>query len=195
VGATLLNDISASLWPVAAEAGVGWIAVHMRGTPADMQIAPRYRDVVAEVSELLAERATRAAEAGVSEIWIDPGIGFGKTTAHNLDLLAGLGRFTASRWPVLVGTSRKRFLGILAPGPGGPPPPASRLEASLATAVWAMLAGAAMVRVHDVAETVAAARLVGTCRLPPLDPELGPTSEERAPQRVATWGPTVSGVG
>jgi dihydropteroate synthase len=159
-GATLLNDVSASLWPVAAEAGVGWVAMHMRGEPRTMQVAPHYDDVVAEVVAFLAERTAAAADAGVAEIWMDPGIGFGKTMAHNLALLHHLDRVVALGRPVLVGTSRKSFLGRLAAGPDRPPAAVEdRLAGSLASAVWAMTRGAAMVRVHDVAPTVQAARL------------------------------------
>jgi dihydropteroate synthase len=161
-GATLLNDVSASLWPVAARNGVGWVAMHRKGTPATMQDDPRYDDVVAEVRDLLADRARAAADAGVVEIWIDPGIGFGKALDHNLSLLAGLDVLVATGHPVLVGTSRKAFLGVLAAGPDGVPVPADRrLPGSLATATWALQQGAGMVRVHDVAATVQAARLVG----------------------------------
>ena len=161
-GATLINDVSASLWPVAARHGVGWVAMHRQGTPATMQDDPRYDDVVAEVADLLADRASAAAAAGVTEIWIDPGIGFGKTVDHNLELLAHLDVLVATGRPVLVGTSRKGFLGVLAAGPDGVPAPASeRLPGSLATATWALIQGAGMVRVHDVAATVQAALLVG----------------------------------
>jgi dihydropteroate synthase len=166
-GATLLNDVSASLWPVAARHGVGWVAMHRKGTPATMQDDPRYDDVVAEVRDLLADRARAAADAGVTEIWIDPGVGFGKTLDHNLALLAGLDVLVATGHPVLVGTSRKAFLGVLAAGPDGVPAPvADRLPGSLATATWALLQGAGMVRVHDVAATVQAARLVGRPAVP-----------------------------
>jgi dihydropteroate synthase len=161
-GATLVNDISASLWPVAATNGVGWVAMHMKGTPASMQDDPRYDDVVAEVRTFVLDRARRAADAGVGEVWVDPGIGFGKTVGQNLSLLHHLGDLVADGFPVLVGTSRKSFLGRLAPqGDGRPAPVEDRLAGSLATATWAMLAGAAMVRVHDVAATVQAATLVG----------------------------------
>ena len=100
-GATLVNDVSASLWPVAARHGVGWVAMHRKGTPTTMQDDPRYDDVVAEVRDLLAERATAALEAGVPEIWIDPGIGFGKTIDHNFELLARLDVLVANHgiWP------------------------------------------------------------------------------------------------
>jgi len=156
-GATLVNDVSATLWPVAAAAGVGWVAMHMRGTPETMQREAHYDDVVGEVRAFLAARAAQAREAGVGEVWIDPGIGFGKTRAHNLALLRGLGTLAAIGEPLLVGTSRKSFLGELAGGA----PADDRLEGSLATAVWSMTQGAAMVRVHDVGPTVQAARLIG----------------------------------
>ena len=161
-GASLLNDVSATLWPVAARHGVGWVAMHRKGTPATMQDDPRYDDVVGEVCALLAERAAAALDAGVPELWIDPGIGFGKTVDHNLELLARLDELVATGHPVLVGTSRKAFLGVLAAGPDGVPlPPADRLPGSLATATFALQQGAGMVRVHDVAATVQAALLVG----------------------------------
>ncbi|MGO9195646.1 MAG: dihydropteroate synthase [Acidimicrobiales bacterium] len=161
-GATIMNDVSASLAEVAAETGAAFVAMHAKGTPADMQDDPRYDDVVAEVSEYLAERAGAARAAGVAEVWIDPGIGFGKTAHHNLALLRALEQLTALGWPVVVGTSRKTFLGrIAAGGPDSPPlPPSERFEGSLATAVWSMACGAAAVRVHDVRATVHAARLV-----------------------------------
>jgi len=164
-GATLVNDVSASLWPVAARHGVGWVAMHRQGTPATMQDDPRYDDVVREVRDLLAARAAAARDAGVTEIWIDPGIGFGKTFDHNLELLARLDVLVATGHQVMVGTSRKAFLGRLAAGPDGvPAPPAGRLPGSLATATYALRQGAGMVRVHDVAATVQAALLVGRPR-------------------------------
>jgi dihydropteroate synthase len=162
-GATLVNDVSASLWEVAAESGAGWVAMHMQGLPRTMQSDPRYKDVVSEVHGFLLDRAATAAAAGVTEVWLDPGIGFGKTAEHNLTLLRNLPALVESGFPVLVGTSRKSFLGKIAPGRDGSPAPVDeRSEASLATATWAMLAGASMVRVHDVAQTVQAATLVGT---------------------------------
>jgi dihydropteroate synthase len=161
-GATLVNDVSASLWPVAAESGVGWVAMHMRGEPRTMQASAHYDDVVGEVGRFLVERAAEAAEGGVGEVWIDPGIGFGKTAGHNLALLRHLSELVATGFPVLVGTSRKSFLGrLLGRSPDEPAPVDDRLEGSVATATWAMTQGAAMVRVHDVRPTVVAARLVG----------------------------------
>jgi dihydropteroate synthase len=160
-GATLINDVSASLWPVAAETGAGWVAMHMRGDPEHMQDQTEYDDVVGEVARFLADKAARARAAGVAEVWIDPGIGFAKTAAHNLLLLRHLDELVATGWPVVIGTSRKSFLGRLAAPPGMPPAPVhDRLEGSIASAVWAALRGAAMVRVHDVAATVAALKII-----------------------------------
>jgi dihydropteroate synthase len=159
-GATLLNDVSSS---------AGFVAMHCKGTPADMQLDPRYDDVVGEVRQFLERCVTNARAAGVTEVYIDPGIGFGKSVRHNLQLLAALPELVATGVPVLVGTSRKSFIGHL--GAGGSPdgrvgevPPLGahdRLDGSLASAVWAMACGAAVVRVHDVAATVQAARLFG----------------------------------
>ncbi|MHB8288469.1 MAG: dihydropteroate synthase [Acidimicrobiales bacterium] len=160
-GASIINDISASLARTAASLGVGWVAMHMQGTPRDMQEDPRYSDVVTEVVSFLKEKASAALDIGVKEVWVDPGIGFGKRVEHNLALLYHLDELVAQGLPVLVGTSRKSFIGLLASAPGQAPPSVEhRLEGSLATAVWAMAQGAAMVRVHDVAATVQAATLV-----------------------------------
>jgi dihydropteroate synthase len=173
-GASIVNDISSSLWQVAAagpagQAGpAGWVAVHMQGTPATMQAAPHYDDVVSEVFRFVLERAREALAGGVREVWVDPGIGFGKVLPHNLALLHHLPELVAAAADagcagVLVGTSRKRFLGLLA-APAGSDEALGvdeRVEGSLATAAWAMVAGASVVRVHDVAVTVQAARLYG----------------------------------
>jgi dihydropteroate synthase len=176
-GASLVNDVSASpaLAEVAADRGAGWVAMHMQGEPGSMQHQPAYDDVVAEVHDLLVERAEQAGRAGVQEVWLDPGIGFGKTLDHNLALLAHLEQLTAAGWPVVLGVSRKSSVGVLtaqsdargghpdlAPAPAAPQEPAApapvhdRLDASLALAAWSVGAGVGMVRVHDVAETVRA---------------------------------------
>lgn len=167
-GATLINDISASLHEVAAETGVGWVAMHMQGSPRTMQDAPHYDDVVGEVRSFLADRVRMGRAAGIDEIWVDPGIGFGKTVGHNLALLRHLDQIVDLGHPVLVGISRKGFLGRLLgasdaglpPGEVTPTDVDDRLEGSLATATWAMLQGARMVRAHDVLATVQAARVV-----------------------------------
>lgn len=175
-GARLVNDVSASLWRVAADTGCGWVAMHMPADPSVMASHATYHDVVAEVTAYLVDRASEARRAGVEEIWIDPGIGFAKTAAHNFSLLMHLEEIVATGWPVLIGTSRKSFLagpsrtvgaaagsgasigsGVVGGGSGTSMP--ERMEATVATSTWAILKGVAMVRVHDVAPTVMAASL------------------------------------
>jgi dihydropteroate synthase len=158
-GATIVNDVSSApeLWAVAAEHGASYIAMHMQGDPQTMQQAPHYDDVVVEVRDFLRQRAAAAKAAGVDEVWIDPGIGFGKTAAHNLSLLKHLGVLVDTGYPVVVGASRKRFLQTILGAR-----PDDVIEGSLATAVAAIAAGASMVRVHDVAETAQAVRVVGS---------------------------------
>ena len=170
-GASIINDISASLFEVAAETGAGWIAVHMAGEPGSMQDSPQYHDVVTEVRDHLVERAALAERAGVRELWIDPGFGFGKTPRHNLALLGRLDELVDTGLPVLVGTSRKSTLGMLTRssdarvGVMSEARPDDRFEASLATATWAMQQGVAMVRAHDVrAHVHAAAVIAGSIR-------------------------------
>jgi dihydropteroate synthase len=162
-GASLINDVSASLHEVAAELGVGWVAMHMRGEPRTMQQHPHYDDVVAEVCAELSRAARAGEQAGVREVWVDPGIGFGKSAEHNWTLLAQLDRVVALGWPVLVGASRKGFLGAAlakSDGSDGSVPVDDRREASIAVATWAMLHGARMVRAHEVRATAHAARVV-----------------------------------
>ena len=160
-GSTLINDVSGTLATVAAELGIGWVAMHAQGTPSTMQDNPHYDDVVAEVITWLDDAATAAMTAGVGEIWLDPGIGFGKTSAHNWSLLrhadAVVSLAERHGAQVLVGTSRKRFLGD---GPDGVLEVGDRLAGSLATAIAAIEGGAHMVRVHDVDATVQATRLM-----------------------------------
>jgi dihydropteroate synthase len=160
-GASMINDVSGTLAYVAAELEVAWVAMHAKGIPATMQDDPHYGDVVSEVAEWLEAHARLAREAGVGELWLDPGIGFGKTFEHNWALLAHLDYFSAlaDRFDagLTVGTSRKQFLGELGRTSLGPE---DRLEGSIATAVAAYEAGARMVRVHDVAVTVQAMRIV-----------------------------------
>jgi dihydropteroate synthase len=162
-GASVINDVSASMGLVAAELGVGWIAMHMQGTPESMQREPRYHDVVGEVRDFLVEQAEQAAAAGVEEIWIDPGFGFGKSLDHNLQLLAHLDTLVATGWPVAVGTSRKGMLGDLIARSDGTDAPATvddRLVGSVVTATHAMMQGAVLVRVHDVKAARQAATVV-----------------------------------
>lgn len=161
-GATVINDVSGfedpGMFEAAVESGAGLVVMHMRGEPRTMQDAPHYDDVFAEVSAYLAGRASALVAAGVdpARICIDPGIGFGKTTAHNLELLRRTGEFTALGYPVLVGASRKRFIGELT----GVDVPRERLAGSLAVAIEAVQRGALCVRVHDVPETVQALKMI-----------------------------------
>lgn len=154
-GAAIVNDVGALGAPGAIEAiagsGVAVCLMHMRGTPATMQSAPEYADVVAEVRGFLAARARACEAAGIARdrIVVDPGFGFGKTLAHNLDLLARLDEIAASGYPVLAGLSRKSMLGAITGRPEG-----ERMAASVAAALSAVQRGAAIVRVHDVRETV-----------------------------------------
>lgn len=163
-GATVVNDVSAGredleLMPLAAERGAGLVLMHMRGTPADMQRDPRYADVLAEVRCFLAERLGLALAAGVprTRLWIDPGIGFGKTLAHNLALLRGLGALRELDVPLFVGVSRKSFLEAARASQGLPPgADAERLGGTLAALLHCARAGADVLRVHDVARAAEA---------------------------------------
>ncbi len=156
-GAGVVNDVSASeeLMAVAAAGGVGYVAMHAKGDPRTMQVDPRYDDVVGEVHGFLAVAAARAVQLGCREVWVDPGIGFGKTVEHNLALLAALPELVDAGHPVVLGASRKGFLGTLTGGA----PAGDRLEASVAVATWAFHCGVQVVRAHDVVETVQALRL------------------------------------
>jgi dihydropteroate synthase len=163
-GAEVVNDVTAWGDPlmaeVCAEHGAGIVLMHMRGTPETMQIDPRYDDVVGEVEQFLLARATAATDAGIdrSRICLDPGIGFGKRFADNLDLLAGLPRITGHGFPVMVGASRKGFLGEIAADAGHPTEADRRDPATHATTALVVASGAAVVRVHDVAGAIQAAR-------------------------------------
>jgi dihydropteroate synthase len=161
-GAEIVNDVSAlrfdpELAGVVAGAGVRCILMHMLGEPRTMQRNPRYDDVVGEVRAFLEERLAFAVGQGVPEerIWVDPGIGFGKTVAHNLELLRRLDEIAAIGRPVVVGTSRKSFLGKLTHGR----PEHERLPGTIATNVLALERGASVFRVHDVAPVVDALRV------------------------------------
>jgi dihydropteroate synthase len=163
VGAAIVNDVGGlapdpGMLEAVASAGAGYVIMHLRGEPRTMQDDPRFDDVVAEVeAELLSARAGAiAAGVAADAVALDPGIGFGKTLAHNLELLAAVPRLVGLGSPLLVGTSRKSFLGRLT----GVAEPAQRLAGSLASAVLAVRDGARIVRVHDVAATVEALAVV-----------------------------------
>ena len=154
-GASLINDISAlrfdpKMGETIAQSGLSVILMHMRGTPRNMQQHPEYDDVVREISEFLTTRADAAIAAGIpsEKIIIDPGIGFGKTLIHNLIILNRMAEFVGMKYPVLVGASRKSFIGKVSQVDEK-----DRVEGSLAVAVLAVSAGARIVRVHDVRQT------------------------------------------
>ena len=155
-GARIVNDVTAGRDPrmldVVARADAALVLMHMQGEPRTMQQAPRYEDVVKEVAAFLLERARAAEAAGVARerIALDPGIGFGKTPQHNLALLRGLGELARLGYPVLVGASRKMFIGVLTKEGHELPTPTDRLEGTLAAHLIARERGAHIVRCHDV---------------------------------------------
>ncbi len=158
-GASLVNDVSggrldAAMPGVVASTGATVIVGHMRGTPKTMQQAPHFHDVVAEVAAELAESVLAFSRAGVAKerLWVDPGFGFGKRLEDNVALLAGLGELRGSGAALVVGISRKRFIGLLCGG-AAVEDPAARLHGSLAAQLLAVLRGADVVRTHDVGAT------------------------------------------
>lgn len=160
-GASLVNDIRANreddaMWRLVAETGAGYVAMHMQGLPPTMQARPVYDDVVTEVGAFFQERMARLNAAGVraDQVVFDVGIGFGKTLEHNLQLLSALRSFTTLERPVLLGISRKSFIGALTGANV-----AERLPGSLACACLAVAAGVQIIRTHDVLETVQAVRV------------------------------------
>jgi len=159
-GAQMINDVSAlqsdpDLADVVAQRRAGVILMHRQGTPQTMQKRPRYRDVVDEVKAFFEERLRWATARGISErrIMLDPGIGFGKTVAHNVALLSRLGELVSLGRPLVVGVSRKSFIGKLLGTPKQPRPVEERLEGSIAAGLWSLSQGASGLRVHDVTET------------------------------------------
>lgn len=157
-GACVLNDVTGLRDPAMRALAAGHeatvIIMHMKGEPQTMQANPEYEDVVGEVGAFLLEQALACVRDGIApeRIWIDPGIGFGKTVEHNLALLRATGGLAASGYPVVIGVSRKSFLGRLT----GEEDPTRRLGGSLAAGLYAARLGAAAMRVHDVSETVQA---------------------------------------
>lgn len=160
-GASLVNDVRANrteetMWELVAETGAGYVAMHMLGTPQTMQIEPAYQDVVAEVDGFFADRLEHLTAAGVraEQVVLDVGIGFGKTLEHNLELLGRLARFKRHNRPLLLGVSRKSFIGKLLGAAVG-----DRFPAAIACACLGRAAGVDMIRTHDVAGTVQALRM------------------------------------
>ena len=165
-GAAMINDITAlsdeRVGKLAAEYEVPVVLMHIQGTPATMQIEPKYEDVVGEVLQFLLERARRAEEFGISKdmIFIDPGIGFGKTVEHNLLLLKNIDKFVDSGYRVCIGPSRKSFIGKIT----GKENPAERIFGTAATVALCVTAGVSIVRVHDVAEMVDVVKVANAMR-------------------------------
>jgi dihydropteroate synthase len=161
-GAAMINDITAlsdqRIGKLAAEKGVPVVLMHMLGTPATMQIEPKYKDIVVEVLQFLLERAKSAEQFGItkSKIFIDPGIGFGKTTEHNLLLLRNIDRFVDSGYRVCIGTSRKSFIGKITVKEK----PTERIFGTAATVALCAAGGVSIARVHDVAEMVDVVKII-----------------------------------
>jgi dihydropteroate synthase len=159
-GAVLINDVSAGndpeMFPLVADRGAGLVLMHMQGEPGTMQDDPRYEDVVGEVEAFLLERAAAAKAAGVARerVLVDPGIGFGKTLPHNVELLRALPRLTAHGYPVLIGVSRKRFLGEITGREVS-----GRGDATTSAVALCAHLGAAVLRVHEVRAALDAARV------------------------------------
>jgi dihydropteroate synthase len=160
-GASIVNDVTAlrgdgEMAGLCAERGVGVVLMHMPGDPRTMQDDPRYEDVVDDVKSFLAERVEAAVAAGIGEqrIWVDPGIGFGKTLEHNLELLRRLGELCELGRPLVIGTSRKSFIGRIDGSPVS-----DRLGGTVASSVLAAGEGADVLRVHDVAEMAQALKI------------------------------------
>ncbi len=160
-GASIVNDVGANrfepdMWHVVAEFGAAYICVHMQGTPLTMQLNPAYSNVITEIEAFFADRMERLGKAGVKpeHVVFDPGLGFGKTVEHNLQLLAMLDQFKKFERPLMIGPSRKSFIGrVLGVEPR------DRLIGSLACASWAVTVGANIIRTHDVAETIQTVRM------------------------------------
>jgi len=161
-GSVMINDITAlgdeRMGELAAGEEVPVVLMHMQGKPATMQIEPKYHDVVAEVRQFLLERAKMAEEFGIdrNRIFIDPGMGFGKTLEHNLSILRNIRKFVRTGYRVLVGTSRKSFLGMIT----SKEKPAERIFGTAATVALCAAVGVSIVRVHDVAEMVEVIKVV-----------------------------------
>jgi len=160
-GVSIVNDVAANreedtLWRIVAEAGAGYVCMHMQGTPQTMQARPVYHDVVREVADFFLERIQRLKDCGLGQeqLILDPGIGFGKTLEHNLQLLGTLRNFSSLVRPLLLGVSRKSFIGKLLGAEIG-----ERLPAGLACACLAVEAGVQIIRTHEVAATVQAVRM------------------------------------
>ncbi len=163
-GAGMVNDIGAGqldkdMFNTVASLGVPYVLMHMQGTPRDMQNAPMYSDVVQEVVLFLSQRINAAHKAGIADVIIDPGFGFGKTTAHNFALLNGLGQITALGHPIVIGVSRKRMINEILGTSSN-----DALNGTSVLNTLGLIKGAAILRVHDVKEAVQVIKLVAATR-------------------------------
>jgi dihydropteroate synthase len=165
-GASLVNDVEANrkdpaMWRLVADTGAGYVVMHMKGVPQNMQSGPIYssQGVTLDVSDFFDEKMTQLQSCGVSpdQVILDVGIGFGKTVEHNVELMSNLNVFSHRERPLLIGASRKSFLGHILNAPLS-----ARLSGSLACAAWAVMAGSHILRVHDVRETTHVVRLIET---------------------------------
>lgn len=165
-GANMINDVTAladgDMAKLAADKDVPVVLMHMQGSPETMQAKPKYTDVVAEVLAYLIERAEYAQQQGIDKerIFIDPGIGFGKTTEHNIELMRNIAKFVETGYKVLIGTSRKRFIGEIT-GKGAPE---KRLFGTAGTVAASVMQGAAIVRVHDAGQMADVVRICNRLR-------------------------------
>jgi len=166
-GAGMINDISGLRYDpgmagLAAKKSVPVIIMHMQGNPKRMQESPQYGNVIEEITGFLGDQARYALKNGIKKenIVIDPGIGFGKTTQHNVEILQNLHRFTATGYKLAVGVSRKSFIGKILGDENNPAPAPERLEGTLAAVIWSAVFGAKILRVHDVMETKRALKVV-----------------------------------
>jgi len=167
-GATMINDISAlrkdrAMAKVLAKSNCGVVLMHMQGTPRTMQKHPHYKNVVRDITSFFRERLAACDAAGIdrARVWLDPGIGFGKTLEHNIAILKNLSAFSALKRPLVIGVSRKGFLGALT----GETIPERRVTASVVAGLLAVQRGASVLRVHDVAEHRAALNVAENCGL------------------------------
>jgi len=171
-GATIINDVEAGrsdprMWTLVRDAKAAYICMHMQGDPQTMQASPSYTDVTAEIIGFLKSRLAALTASGVDPegVVLDPGFGFGKTVSHNLELLRRIGEFSGIGRPVLVGISRKGFIGRVTGGD-----PLQRVAGGLVGTIWAALAGARIFRTHDVGETVRALRMLDAIQNGPHQP-------------------------
>ena len=161
-GAIIINDVGANrtdveMWQVVADTQAGYVLMHMQGAPQTMQNDPSYENVIREVNDFFDERLKRLNAFGIAvdQVILDVGIGFGKTSEHNLQLLGSLNAFTRWKRPILLGASRKGFIGRIT----GAEQPTERVPGSLACACWGIAAGASIIRAHDMAATRQAVRM------------------------------------